>query len=248
MDTNKISFSPRGQKAVFLSGMRDGLPIGLGYFAVAFSLGIAAKDAGLSAFQGFLASLLTNASAGEHAVFNLIKAAAPYIEVALITLITNARYLLMGCALSQRMLPETPIIHRLLIGFDITDEIFGLSIAQKEHLNPYYTYGAMLTSIPFWASGTALGIIMGNLLPLRVVSALSVSLYGMFIAIIIPPCKKDKVIACLVPVSFALSALFTYTPLFSSLSEGNRTIILTVVISAAAALLFPIKEEVRDAE
>lgn len=248
MDTNKISFSPRGQKAVFLSGIRDGLPIGLGYFAVAFSLGIAAKDAGLSAFQGFLASLLTNASAGEHAVFNLIKAAAPYIEVALITLITNARYLLMGCALSQRMLPETPIIHRLLIGFDITDEIFGISIAQKGHLNPYYTYGAMLTSIPFWASGTALGIIMGNLLPLRVVSALSVSLYGMFIAIIIPPCKKDKVIACLVPVSFALSALFTYTPLFSSLSEGNRTIILTVVISAAAALLFPIKEEVRDAE
>lgn len=248
MDTNKISFSPRGQKSVFLAGMRDGLPIGLGYFAVAFSLGIAAKDAGLSAFQGFLASLLTNASAGEHAVFNLIKAAAPYIEVALITLITNARYLLMGCALSQKMLPETPIIHRLLIGFDITDEIFGISIAQKGYLNPYYTYGAMLTSIPFWASGTALGIVMGNLLPLRVVSALSVSLYGMFIAIIIPPCKKDKVIACLVPISFALSALFAYAPLFSSLSEGNRTIILTVVISAAAALLFPVKEEVRDAE
>ncbi len=248
MDTNKISFSPRGQKAVFLSGMRDGLPIGLGYFAVAFSLGIAAKDAGLSAFQGFLASLLTNASAGEHAVFNLIKAAAPYIEVALITLITNARYLLMGCALSQRMSPQTPLIHRLIVGFDITDEIFGISIAQKGRLNPYYTYGAMLTSIPFWASGTALGIVMGNLLPLRVVSALSVSLYGMFIAIIIPPCKKDKVIACLVPISFFLSALLAYTPLFSSLSEGNRTIILTVAISAAAALLFPVKEEVRDAE
>ena len=248
MDTNNISFSPRGQKAVFLNGMRDGLPIGLGYFAVAFSLGIAAKDAGLSAFQGFLASLLTNASAGEHAVFNLIRASAPYIEVALITLITNARYLLMGCALSQRMSPETPLIHRLIVGFDITDEIFGINISQKGYLNPYYTYGAMLTSIPFWASGTALGIMMGSLLPLRVVSALSVSLYGMFIAIIIPPCKKDKVIACLVPISFALSALFAYTPLFPSLSEGNRTIILTVVISAAAALLFPIKEEVRDAE
>ncbi len=245
---NTTSFSPRGQKSVFLSGMRDGLPIGLGYFAVAFSLGIAAKDAGLSAFQGFLASLLTNASAGEHAVFNLIRASAPYIEVALITLITNARYLLMGCALSQRMSPETPLIHRLIVGFDITDEIFGINISQKGYLNPYYTYGAMLTSIPFWASGTALGIMMGNLLPLRVVSALSVSLYGMFIAIIIPPCKKDKVIACLVPISFALSALFTYTPFLNFLSEGNRTIILTVVISAAAALLFPIKEEVRDAE
>lgn len=241
-------FSPKGQKSILLLGMRDGLPIGLGYFAVAFSLGIAAKDAGLSAFEGFLASLLTNASAGEHAVFNLIRASAPYVEVALITLITNARYLLMGCALSQRFDVDTPLIHRLIVGFDITDEIFGITIARDGKINPYYTYGAMITSIPFWSTGTALGIVMGNLLPLRVVSALSVALYGMFIAIIVPPAKKDKVIAALIPICFALSALFTYAPVISELSEGNRTIILTVVISAAAALLFPIKEEVRDAE
>ena len=240
-------FSPKGQKSVLFWGMRDGLPIGLGYFAVAFSLGIAAKDAGLSAFEGFLASLLTNASAGEHAVFNLIRASAPYIEVALITLITNARYLLMGCALSQKFDVDTPLIHRLIVGFDITDEIFGITIARDGKINPYYTYGAMVTSIPFWATGTALGIIMGNLLPIRVVSALSVALYGMFIAIIVPPAKKDKVIAALIPICFALSAAFAYVPVISQLSEGNRTIILTVVISAAAALLFPIKEEVRDA-
>lgn len=247
METTK-KYSPRGQKGVFLLGMRDGLPIGLGYFAVAFSLGIAAKDAGLSAFEGFLASLLTNASAGEHAVFNLIRASAPYIEVALITLITNARYLLMGCALSQRFAPDTPLVHRLIVGFDITDEIFGITIAREGKINPYYTYGAMLASIPFWATGTALGIIMGNLLPIRAVSALSVALYGMFLAVIVPPAKKDKVIAALIPICFALSALFAYAPYISQLSEGNRTIILTVVISAAAALLFPIKEEVRDAE
>ena len=228
--------------------MRDGLPIGLGYFAVAFSLGIAAKDAGLSAFEGFLASLLTNASAGEHAVFNLIRASAPYIEVALITLITNARYLLMGCALSQKFDEGTPLIHRLIVGFDITDEIFGITIARDGKINPYYTYGAMITSIPFWATGTALGIVMGNLLPLRVVSALSVALYGMFLAVIVPPAKNDKVIAALIPICFALSAIFAYAPFISQLSEGNRTIILTVIISAAAALLFPIKEEVRDAE
>ena len=244
----KSKFSPKGQKKILLLGMRDGLPIGLGYFAVAFSLGIAAKDAGLSAFEGFLASLLTNASAGEHAVFNLIRVSAPYIEVALITLITNARYLLMGCALSQKFDVDTPLIHRLIVGFDITDEIFGITIARDGKINPYYTYGAMIASIPFWATGTALGIIMGNLLPLRVVSALSVALYGMFIAIIIPPAKKDKVIAALIPICFTLSAAFAYAPFISQLSEGNRTIILTVVISAAAALLFPIKEEVRDAE
>ncbi len=241
-------FSPKGQRAVFLCGMRDALPIGLGYFAVAFSLGIAAKNAGLSPFQGFLASLLTNASAGEYAVFSLIEASAPYIEVAIITLITNARYLLMGCALSQKMLPETPTLHRMLVAFDVTDELFGIAIARKGHLNPYYSYGAMVTAMPCWAMGTALGIIMGNILPLRVVSALSVALYGMFIAIIIPPCKKDRVLSVLVPASFVLSALFSYMPFVSEISSGSRTIILTLVISAAAALLFPIKEEVRDAD
>ncbi len=242
----KISFSPAGQRSVFLEGMRAGLPIGLGYLAVSFSLGIAARGAGLSAIQGFIASLLTNASAGEYAVFTLIAANAGFLETALITLVTNARYLLMGCALSQRMRPETPLLHRLIIGFDITDEIFGITIARPGYINPYYSYGAMTTSIPFWAAGTALGIIMGNLLPARIVSALSVALYGMFIAVIIPPTKENKVIAFIVPICFAMSLLFTYTPFLSSLSDGNRVIILTVLISAAAALLFPIKEDIEN--
>lgn len=239
----KTGFSPAGQRTVFLEGMRAGLPIGFGYLAVSFSLGIAARGAGLSAIQGFIASLLTNASAGEYAVFTLIAANAGFLETALITLVTNARYLLMGCALSQRMRPETPLLHRLIIGFDITDEIFGITIARPGYINPYYSYGAMTTSIPFWAAGTALGIVMGNLLPLRIVSALSVALYGMFIAVIIPPTRKNKVIAFIVPICFAASLIFTYTPFLSTLSEGNRVIILTVLISAAAALLFPIKEE-----
>lgn len=236
----------KNKKKAFLRGLKSGLPIGFGYFAVSFSLGITARSVGLSALEGFVASLLTNASAGEYAVFLLIGAAAPYLEVALITLVTNLRYLLMGCALSQRLAPSTPTIHRLLIGFDITDEIFAVNIMEEYPLNPFFTYGAMLSSIPFWAVGTALGISMGNLLPLRVVSALSVALYGMFIAIIIPPGKKDKVIKFLVPVCFVLSLVFTYAPVVSLLSEGNRTIILTVLISAAAALLFPKKEEVQE--
>ena len=240
---NTISFSPRGKRGVFFSGLRDGLPIGLGYFAVAFSLGIAAKSAGLSAFQGFLASLLTNASAGEYAIFTVIAANAGYLEAFFMTVIANARYLLMGCALSQKFHPSTPLLHRMLVGFDITDEIFGITIARPGVLNPYYTYGAMVTSIPFWACGTVLGIIMGNLLPIRVVSALSVALYGMFLAVIIPPTKKYRVIAVLVPVCFVLSFLFSRLSMFSGISEGTRTINLTVIIASAAALLFPIKEE-----
>ncbi len=227
----------------FFRGMKDGVPIGLGYFAVAFSLGISAKLAGLNAFQGLLASLLNNASAGEYAGFALIAARATYLEVALLIFIANARYLLMSCALSQKFSPETPFFHRLLIGFDVTDELFGLAIAQTGYLAPVYMYGAMSTTMPLWAAGTAFGIIAGNILPARVVSALSVAIYGMFLAVILPPARKDRVVAVLVLVSFAASFAFTALPLFRSLSSGMKTILLTTALSALAALLFPIREE-----
>lgn len=230
-------------RKIFCEGMRDGIPIALGYLAVSFSLGIAARNAGLTAFQGFLASLLNNASAGEYAAFTLIAANATYLEVAIITLISNARYLLMSCALTQRFAPGTPFFHRLIIAYDVTDELFGITIARPGYLNPFYTYGAIVLAAPAWSVGTALGIMAGNVLPLRVVSALSVALYGMFLAIIIPPARKDKVVAALVAISFALSFAGSYLPVVSSMSSGTRTIILTVVISSAAAILFPRKTE-----
>ena len=235
--------STKFSRKVFCDGMRDGFPIALGDFAVAFSLGIAARNAGLTPVQGFLASILNNASAGEYAAFTLIAAKATYWEVAVITLIANARYLLMSCALAQRFSPATPFFHRLLIGYDVTDELFGITIARPGYLNPYYTYGAILLAAPAWAIGTALGIIAGNALPLRVVSALSVALYGMFLAIIIPPARKNRIVAALVVISFVLSFACEYLPGISALSGGTRTIILTVVISAAAAVLFPVKQE-----
>lgn len=227
-------------------GFRDGIPIGLGYFAVAFSLGIAARSAGLTAVQGFIASLLTNASAGEYAVFSLIGANAAYLEVAMITVITNIRYLLMSCALSQKLSPDTPLSQRFLVGFCITDEIFGISIARPGYLCPWYSFGALLIASPCWALGTACGIVTGNMLPVRVVSALSVALFGMFLAVIIPPSRKSKVVAGLVLISFLLSWAFSVMPYVSSLSEGTRTILLTVVISGAAAVLFPVKNNAGD--
>ena len=120
--------------------------------------------------------------------------------------------------------PGTPFFHRLIIGYDVTDELFGITIARPGYLNPFYTYGAIALAAPAWASGTALGIIAGNLLPLRAVSALSVALYGMFLAIIIPPARKDKIVAALVAISFALSFACTYLPGISALSDGTRTI------------------------
>lgn len=231
----------RGTK--FRKGMRDGLPIAVGYFAVAFSLGIAARGAGLTIVQGVVASLLNNASAGEYAGFTTIGADASYLEMALITLVANARYLLMSTALSQHVDPKMPFWQRLTIGYDVTDELFGIYVAHPGMLPASYAYGAMGLAIPGWAGGTAFGIFAGQVLPPRIVSALSVALYGMFLAIIIPPARKNKVVALLVVIAFASSWASGIVPWLSTLSGGTRTIILTVAISGAAALLFPVKEE-----
>ena len=230
-------------RTCFRNGMKDGLPIALGYFAVSFTLGITARNAGLSAIQAMVASLTNNASAGEYAAFALIAAGASYLEVAVMTLISNARYLLMSCALSQKLPPHTPLRHRLLVAYDITDEIFGISVARPGYLNPWYTYGAMSVAIPGWGIGTFLGVVMGNVLPLRLVSALSVGLYGMFLAIIIPPARHSRVIAGLVAISFAASFLANRWELLAGVSSGVKTIVLTVVIALAAAILFPVREE-----
>lgn len=229
----------------FVKGMRDGIPIGLGYLAVAFSLGITAKNAGLNAIQGFVMSWLGMASAGEYAAITVIAANASYFEMAVITLVTNSRYLLMSFALSQRLSPNLGIVHRLLIGYSVTDELFGIALAQPKPLDPVYSYGSYLIAVPSWAIGTALGITAGNILPIRIVSALSVSLFGMFLAVIIPPAKKDKVVMSFVVLSFLLSFLLQK---IKFLSAGGRTIILTVVLSAAAAALFPVREEDTNAE
>ena len=229
-------------RQAYLEGTRDGIPIALGYFAVAFSLGITARGIGMTPFQGFLASFLNMASAGEHAAFRSIANHATYLEIALVTLVANARYLLMSCALSQKY-PETlPFYHRLLSGFGVTDELFGICIARPGWLNPFYLYGAFLISALAWSSGTALGIVMGNLLPARIVSALSVALYGMFLAVIIPPARTSKVVACLIVIAFALSYLAGIVPGIRELSSGNRTILLTLLIAGGAAAFFPVKD------
>ena len=228
---------------MYREGIRDGIPIALGYLAVSFSLGIAARVAGLNWFQGFLASLLNSASAGEYMGFLLIGAGAPFWEIALGTLTTNARYLLMSFALIQRISPDTALGHRLAMGVAITDEIFGISIARPGKTEPLYHYGAMSVAMPAWSVGTALGILAGNLLPARIVSALGVALYGMFLAIIIPPAKKNRVVLLLVTVSFFAAFCVDLIPLFDYLSTGTKTILLTVVIAALGALFFPISQE-----
>lgn len=231
-------------KEAFRKGKKDGIPIALGYAAVSFALGIAARNHGLSWLEATVMSLMNNTSAGEFAALEMIRLNAPYAELALTQLIINLRYLLMSCALSQKLDEHLPFCHRFLIGFDVTDEIFGISIGYPGKLNPFYSYGAMVVSIPCWAFGTCMGVLLGNALPENIVSALSVALYGMFLAIVIPPARESKVLAAVVLVSMAASVAFEWLLLPSWISGGMKIILLTVIISLAAAILFPVEEEV----
>ena len=224
------------------NGLRDGIPIAMGYFAVAFSLGIIAKKAGLTASLGFVSSFFTRASAGEYGVYTLVALNAAYVEVVAMSLVANLRYMLMSAALSQKIAPDTPWYHRVLMACCITDEVFGISINHEGYTPPAYTYSAALVSTLCWASGCAAGIIAGGLLPSSMVSALSVALYGMFIAIIMPPSRTDRNVLYAVAASFTLSGLCAVTPVVSGWSTGTRTIVLTVVISSVAAWLKPIKD------
>ena len=236
---SKYSFRTPNNQLAFQNGLRDGFPIGLGYLAASFSLGIAARNAGLNPFQSTIASLLCNASAGEYAGFTLISAVASFLEIAVVIGITNARYLLMSCSMSQKMPQDMPFGHRMGMAYFITDELFGINMARPGYLNPYYAYGAALTSLSFWALGTCLGTIAGSILPIRFVSAFTVTLYGMFLAIIIPPVKHDRIVGCLIILSFLGSYAMTNLDVFSGISAGTRTIILTLVIAGGAAILFP---------
>ena len=225
----------------FVKGLKNGIPIALGYFAVAFTLGIQAKNAGITAFQSAVASFGLHASAGEYIAFTLFGANATIFVMVMMEVVANARYLLMSCALSQKIPADTPIWKRLIMGYFITDEIFGASISVAGKLDPYYTFGLAAVASPAWCVGTALGVLMGNALPIRVVSALSVGLYGMFMACIIPEGKKNKIVAGVIVVSFVLSYIFNTLSVFAGISSGVKIMILTVIISLAAAILFPVK-------
>ncbi len=227
------------KKSIIKEGIRDGFPIALGYFAVAFSLGIIARKANFTPLQGFINSFLNHASAGEYAVYTVASANSAYVVMAVMTIVVNARYLLMSTALSQKFDEATSMLHRILVGFTVTDELFAITIKRPGVIEPLYNYAAFLIAAFCWSLGTACGIVAGELMPLRLVSALSVALYGMFLACIMPEARKHRIVAVLIAVSFVLSYIASRLTVFSGISAGTKTIILTVVIASVAAILFP---------
>lgn len=229
-------------KKNFLRGMSHGIPICLGYISVSFGFGIlAVNKAGLSAFMASVISASNLTSAGQKAGIDVIAAGGTIIEMILLQLTINIRYSLMALSLSQKLDKRFSTPHRLLASYGITDEIFAVCSAQKEPITPAYMYGMILIAAVGWIAGTAMGAAAGNLLPASVSTATEIVLYGMFIAIIIPPAKKQHSVLFVVIMAAALSVVFKYA--LPALSEGFAIIISAIAASAAAALIFPIKDE-----
>lgn len=227
----------------FHYGLKDGVPIGLGYLAVSFTFGIMARGAGLTTLQAVVMSFTNLTSAGQFAALGIIQAGSPFMEMAFAQLIINLRYCLMSCSLSQKLDENLPFFHRFFMSYGVTDEIFGVSVCRPGILSPFYSYGLICVAVPGWTLGTLLGAVSGQLLPARLLSALNVALYGMFLAVIIPPARTSKVLTGVILVSMSLSLVFAHAPLLMGVSSGFRIILLTVVIAGAAAFLFPVKEE-----
>ena len=227
----------------YLRGMRAGIPIGLGYFAVSFTFGIEAVRAGLDIWHAVLISLLNLTSAGQFAGLDVIAAGGSFVELAATQVVINLRYCLMSFSLSQKLDKKAPHAHRFLVAFGVTDEIFGVSAAQEGAVSPYLNYGAMCLAIPGWTLGTLVGAVCGNILPAFIMSALGVAVYGMFLAIIVPPAKKSRPVLFAVRGAMAISCLLVYVPVINRISSGFAIIIATVVAAGVAAVLCPIKEE-----
>ncbi len=225
----------------FLKGISHGIPICLGYLSVSFGFGITAAASGLSTIEASIISASNLTSAGQAAGIGIIEAGGTLLEMILVQLTINIRYALMGLSLSQKLDRKFTTSHRLLASYGITDEIFAVCSAQKQPLTPAYMYGIILISMLGWVTGTFLGASAGQLLPASISSALGIVLYGMFIAIVVPPSRKNKSILFVTIGAALLSILFRYV--LTAVSSGFAVIICAICAAAVGALLFPIDNE-----
>ena len=236
------------KKTLYGEGVRDGIPIGLGYLSVSFGFGISAVNGGLSPILAVLISLTNLTSAGQVAGLDIILKAGTVIEMILTQLVINARYFLMSLSLSQKLDTSFSTRHRFLAAFGITDEIFGVASSKKGLLRPSYMYGLILLPLLGWTGGTLLGALAGSVLPYAIRNALGIAIYGMFVAIIVPPAKRERGVLVAALLGIAVSLILAYVPLFSFVTSGFAVIVSALVAATAAALLFPIKKKEEETE
>ena len=227
----------------FFNGIKDGMPICLGYFSVSMAFGIATVKGGIPIWAAILTSLTNVTSAGQFTGVNIMLAMGNFIELAITTLIINMRYFLMSLSVSQQVDSSMKLWQRFLVSFGITDEIFAVSMRHPRPLTAVYMAGLIITPVLGWTLGTAAGAIATTVMPEALSTAMGIALYGMFIAIVIPPAKEDKNILVAVLMAIAGSLLFSYAPLLKSISGGWTIIIITVLVSALCATISPVKTE-----
>jgi predicted branched-subunit amino acid permease len=227
--------------------LRDGLPIGLGYLSVSFGFGIAVVNAGLPSLFALLISMFNETSAGQAAGLAIIVQGGTLIEMALTQLVINVRYSLMGLSLTQCVDDSFTLPRRMLLSFCITDEIFAVASTAaaetRKKVNVRYFSGLSILPYIGWASGTLLGALMGQILPTVISGALGIMLYGMFLAIIVPPARAHRGVLVAVLVAIALSCVIYYVPLFDFITSGFSVIICALIAAAVAAAVFPVTEQ-----
>lgn len=227
----------------FKNGLRDGIPIALGYISVSFTFGLQAVSSGLYWWESVLISLTNLTSAGQFAGLDImIRGGGFWVEMACAQLVINLRYSLMSLSLSQKADGSLRGIHRWLTGFGITDEIFAVAMGNKNDVSRSYLYGLILLPVLGWTSGTLIGAAAGQILPEVVRSSLGIAIYGMFLAIIIPPAKKNHAVLKVVVIAVVLSCAFKWLPILNSVSSGFVIIICTVIAALVGAIFFPVKE------
>ena len=228
------------KKQEFTQGIKDGIPICLGYFSVSMAFGMTAVMNGLPAWSAVLMSLTNVTSAGQFAGANILIALGGMAELIFTTLIINIRYFLMSLSVSQKVAADMSIWQRLAVSFGITDEVFAVSMQRRGELTAGYMAGLILTPVIGWTMGTLTGAVATSFMPPILSNAMGIALYGMFIAIIIPPARDDKSVMITVALAISASVAFTYMPGLKLLSGGWSIIIITVLVSGIAATLFPI--------
>ncbi|MBQ7680431.1 MAG: AzlC family ABC transporter permease [Butyrivibrio sp.] len=236
----------RSAAADFRQGLQDGIAICIGYLAVSFAFGIQAHETGLTAVQAAAMSFLNVTSAGQFSALELIFRQASLMELALLQLVVNLRYLLMSTALSQKFAPQASLLQRLGTAYGVTDEIFTLSVLRPGTLTAAYSAGIIGISVFGWVAGTALGAGAGQILPERLVSALGIAIYGMFLAIILPESRKNRPVLIVVLCAMVISALMQVIPFLAVISSGFRIIIVTLLVAGVAAAISPVPPEPTD--
>lgn len=227
----------------YRDGMKDGMPVCVGYFSVSFGFGAMAVSQGLSIWQAILISASNLTSAGQFAGLTVMAAGAAMVEMILTQLVINSRYALMSLALGQRLGPRAGFGRRLVAAFFNTDEVFALGMSRKGKLTVSYFVGAGTVAALGWTSGTALGAVAGSLLPLSVRLALGAMLYGMFIAIVVPQARQERPMLFCMVLALVLSCLFAWVPLLREVSAGLAIVLCTVAAAAVCAVVFPVNDE-----